>query len=284
MLSIIRSLSLSLSLPSALSLFLLISLILSWQIIYSAEIFIPSHTFHPHFLPSQYLPGGDMMTMLMKYDIFDESWVKFYIAELLLAIASVHECSYIHRDIKPDNVLIGKDGHVKLTDFGLCTGFHKYKGDYFSEERRKELLSMKDKDKIDDDDVMEKKKKQRKHDYKARSELVYSTVGTPEYTAPEVFLKQGYGVVCHFISLFSSSFFLKFYFILKNIAFSDSFFFFLIIFKGMKIIFFDCFMHDIQTSSSFHHHLLFFFFFFLLLPMTTSTTGVRLLVFGMHHV
>ncbi len=47
---------------------------------------------------------------------------RFYIAELVCAIGSVHRLGFIHRDIKPDNILIDKDGHIKLTDFGLCTG------------------------------------------------------------------------------------------------------------------------------------------------------------------
>ena len=44
----------------------------------------------------------------------------FYIAETILAIESVHNLNYIHRDLKPDNLIIGKDGHIKLSDFGLC--------------------------------------------------------------------------------------------------------------------------------------------------------------------
>lgn len=51
-----------------------------------------------------------------------KSKFRFYTAELVCAIESVHRLGFIHRDIKPDNILIDMYGHIKLTDFGLCTG------------------------------------------------------------------------------------------------------------------------------------------------------------------
>lgn len=62
----------------------------------------------------------DLMTVLMKKDILSEEETKFYASELVLAIDSVHKMNYIHRDLKPDNILLAKDGHIKLSDFGLC--------------------------------------------------------------------------------------------------------------------------------------------------------------------
>ncbi len=68
----------------------------------------------------EYLQGGDLMTLLMEKDILSEEMSRFYIAETILAIESVHSLNYIHRDLKPDNLIIGRDGHIKLSDFGLC--------------------------------------------------------------------------------------------------------------------------------------------------------------------
>ncbi|XP_028907659.1 citron Rho-interacting kinase isoform X3 [Ornithorhynchus anatinus] len=71
------------------------------------------------YLVMEYLPGGDLFSLLNRYDDqIDENMVQFYLAELVLAIHSVHLMGFVHRDIKPENVLIDRTGHIKLVDFG----------------------------------------------------------------------------------------------------------------------------------------------------------------------
>ncbi|XP_056462175.1 citron rho-interacting kinase isoform X1 [Gadus chalcogrammus] len=71
------------------------------------------------YLAMEYLPGGDLSSLLIRYeDQFDESMAQFYLAELVEAIHSVHQLGYVHRDVKPENVLIDRTGHIKLADFG----------------------------------------------------------------------------------------------------------------------------------------------------------------------
>eukprot|EP00058_Branchiostoma_floridae_P005434 XP_002590922.1 hypothetical protein BRAFLDRAFT_101072 [Branchiostoma floridae] len=77
------------------------------------------------YLIMEFLPGGDMMTLLMKKDTLSEEATQFYITETALAIDSIHQLGFIHRDIKPDNLLLDSRGHIKLSDFGLCTGLKK---------------------------------------------------------------------------------------------------------------------------------------------------------------
>ena len=77
------------------------------------------------YLVMEFLPGGDLMTLLMKEDTLSEEVAQFYMAETALAIEYIHSLNFIHRDIKPDNLLLDSKGHVKLSDFGLCTGLKK---------------------------------------------------------------------------------------------------------------------------------------------------------------
>ncbi|XP_042899175.1 serine/threonine-protein kinase Genghis Khan isoform X2 [Parasteatoda tepidariorum] len=68
-----------------------------------------------------YYCGGDLLTLLSKFeDHLPEDMAKFYIVEMILAVHSIHRLGYVHRDIKPDNVLLDASGHIRLADFGSC--------------------------------------------------------------------------------------------------------------------------------------------------------------------
>ena len=71
------------------------------------------------FLCMEYCPGGDLLSLMSNIGYLSEEVAKQYLAEMTLALGSLHECGIVHRDIKPDNVCIDANGHVKLTDFGL---------------------------------------------------------------------------------------------------------------------------------------------------------------------
>ena len=119
------------------------------------------------YLVMEFLPGGDFMNLLIKKDILTEEEARFYTAELILAIENIHKLDCIHRDIKPDNILIDKSGHIKLSDFGLAKVSNK-------------MLDM------NNNDINE--------EYEENShQKNYSCVGTAYYVAPEVLNKKGYG-------------------------------------------------------------------------------------------
>lgn len=167
------------------------------------------------YLIMEFLPGGDLMTLLIKYDIFTEDVARFYMAECISAIESVHQLGFIHRDIKPDNILIDKNGHVKLSDFGLSTGFHKthdlaYYQRLFTDTAKLKTVTSSSTTSLNNSSGVDSSEKvqltlSRKDKLstwrKNRRTLAYSTVGTPDYIAPEVFLQTGYGNECDWWSL-----------------------------------------------------------------------------------
>ena len=153
------------------------------------------------------------MTLLMKKDTLTEEAAQFYMAETALALESIHKLGFIHRlerggimencmtmiftiyrDIKPDNLLLDARGHVKLSDFGLCTGLKKsHRTEFY-----RDLSQVKPSDFASN--PMDSKRKLESWKRNRRA-LAYSTVGTPDYIAPEVFLQTGYDKSCDWWSL-----------------------------------------------------------------------------------
>ncbi|XP_020091910.1 serine/threonine-protein kinase tricorner-like isoform X2 [Ananas comosus] len=138
------------------------------------------------YLIMEYLPGGDMMTLLTNKEALSENEAKFYIAEAVLAIESIHKHNYIHRD-----------GHMKLSDFGLCKSLDC--------NSLPDLHDLTDGMTIHVDGQPFLSKRSQKEQLQCwrqnRRSLAYSTVGTPDYIAPEVLLKKGYGMECDWWSL-----------------------------------------------------------------------------------
>lgn len=71
------------------------------------------------YMVMDYMPGGDLVNLMSNFDV-PEKWAKFYCAEVVLAVDSIHKMGFVHRDVKPDNMLLDKHGHVRLADFGTC--------------------------------------------------------------------------------------------------------------------------------------------------------------------
>ncbi|XP_008290498.1 microtubule-associated serine/threonine-protein kinase 1 [Stegastes partitus] len=114
----------------------------------------------------EYVEGGDCATLLKNIGALPVEMARMYFAETVLALEYLHNYGIVHRDLKPDNLLITSMGHIKLTDFGLSKmGLMSLTTNLYEGHIEKDTREFLDKQ-------------------------VY---GTPEYIAPEVILRQGYG-------------------------------------------------------------------------------------------
>uniref|UniRef100_A0A8D0P9J6 non-specific serine/threonine protein kinase n=1 Tax=Sus scrofa TaxID=9823 RepID=A0A8D0P9J6_PIG len=114
----------------------------------------------------EYVEGGDCATLLKHIGALPVDMVRLYFAETVLALEYLHNYGIVHRDLKPDNLLITSMGHIKLTDFGLSKiGLMSLTTNLYEGHIEKD----------------------------AREFLDKQVCGTPEYIAPEVILRQGYG-------------------------------------------------------------------------------------------
>ncbi|CAL4890849.1 unnamed protein product [Urochloa decumbens] len=134
------------------------------------------------YLVMEYLNGGDLYSLLRNLGCLDEDMARTYIAELVLALEYLHSMNVIHRDLKPDNLLIGRDGHIKLTDFGLSkVGLINSTDDLSGPDVSSVLVG--DHQPADAEQRAQQRQQRQKQ----------TAVGTPDYLAPEILLGMAHG-------------------------------------------------------------------------------------------
>jgi len=171
------------------------------------------------YLVLEYMGGGDLLNLLIERDTFPEDFTRFYVAEMVLAIESCHIFGFIHRDVKPDNFLFDREGHIKLSDFGLATDLHWAHDTSYYEQQRLHLMQKhgidlevnplgdgtrtKRLDRKDLDALMGGDGRSGIFTWREKNcrKLAYSVCGTNSYMAPEVIRGQGYSYSCDWWSL-----------------------------------------------------------------------------------
>ncbi|OVA11207.1 Protein kinase domain [Macleaya cordata] len=144
------------------------------------------------YLVMEYLNGGDLYSLLRNLGCLDEDVARVYIAEVVLALEYLHSLRVVHRDLKPDNLLIAHDGHIKLTDFGLSkVGLINSTDDLSGPAVSGTSLLGEDEPQLSGSEHMHHRERRQKR----------SAVGTPDYLAPEILLGTGHGTTADWWSV-----------------------------------------------------------------------------------
>eukprot|EP00347_Sterkiella_histriomuscorum_P012596 403367961 len=113
------------------------------------------------YMVMDFLNGGELFYHLNKEKKFNEERIQFHVAEIILALETLHSAGIIYRDLKPENILLDSEGHVRLTDFGLS----------------------------------------KQGIFKNSDNMAFTICGTPEYLAPEIIRGEGHGCAVDWWSL-----------------------------------------------------------------------------------
>ena len=128
----------------------------------------------------EHCPGGDLLSYFEMKDFLSEEEARFYIAEIILGVESLHKNKCIHRDIKPENIFIDKYGHLKLGDFGLSIISNNIMYPYTYKWKNS-------------NDEIYNEKKGIKNIKDSKKIIGFSKVGSLLYVAPEVVENKSYG-------------------------------------------------------------------------------------------